>query len=179
MTSRLAILAVLIPLGCDRPASEPPAEPARSAPVKVKVIIVSPDGSTKEAATEIASHHLLGSYRLGDGTGYNLHLELKDSQRFECTWTGCLGVYGTSSGQWVLESDGPNLAVEQADGMLEDRPLGRLRVVSLQSHYLLLQERDGDWFAEHGPDTFRCFHQETARKVLEQQWLRRIREASK
>jgi hypothetical protein len=143
------------------------------------VITVSPDGSTKVEPEEIVVHRFVGSYRLGDGTGYNLVLELKEDQRFECTWVGCLGVYGRSSGQWGVESDGPRLATEQSDGMLKNRPLGQLRVIGLQGHYLLLQEKDRDWFAKHGPDTFCCFHQDAARKAVEQQWRRWIERASK
>jgi hypothetical protein len=132
-----------------------------------------------EAAEEVAPEQFLGSYSQGDGAGYNLYLELKDGKQFECEWRGCLGVYGTASGRWVVERDGLNLATEQSDGMFTIRPLGQLRVVSLQGHYLFFQEKDRDWFTEYGPDTFRCFHQENARTVLQRHWLQRLKARAK
>jgi hypothetical protein len=144
----------------------------------VTVTTVAPDGSTKEATEELLAKQFLGSYYLGDGTGYSLDLELTEGQRFLCTWRGCLGVYGTSLGRWTVKTGGLQLTAHQSDGMLEDRPLGPLRVISLQGHLLLLQERDRDWFAKHGADTYCCFHKKEARDALLEHWRRVLERAA-
>ena len=71
------------------------------------------------------------------------------------------------------------LTTHKSDDMLKDRPIDRLRVIVLDLHYLLLQERDLDWFKEHGPDTFACFHQKSARQAIQDRWLRELKRESK
>jgi hypothetical protein len=58
--------------------------------------------------------------------------------------------------------------------LLKEQPIERLRVISLRNNYLLLEERRTDWFKEHGPDTFFCFHQSAARKALDDLWHKQL-----
>jgi hypothetical protein len=113
---------------------------------QTKVIVVAPDGSKKEGVDAVKAKELVGEYYCGDGYGYNLDLILKEGGRFKCTWSGCLGVYGRSSGGWSVDREGVKLAPESADGTLKDRPLARLRVVRFREHYLLLQDKNRGWF---------------------------------
>jgi hypothetical protein len=130
-------------------------------------MVVQPNGSTKDVAEPIRTGQLVGDYSAGGGTGYNLDLRLKEGGRFECTWHGCLGVYGTTAGAWSLGEAGLKFIPEKADGMFKNQPLGTLRVISHQQHYILVQERDLDLLKKYGPSTFVCLHQRAARKSLE------------
>ena len=147
----------------------------QSLSAKTRVTAVSDEGSTSDVHQEIKASQLLGDYDLGDGLGYNLSLSLKDGGKFECQWTGCLGVYGACSGTWSIRETGLKLLPDKANGMLKNRPMDGLRIVSFQQNYLLLQESDADWFKRNGPDTFCSFHQTSARKSLED-FQRRQRE---
>jgi hypothetical protein len=161
----LALLATVVLLGC----SPPDSRNVGAIATDINVIAVSADGSTVEETRSIASQRFVGSYRVGDGLGYNLHLELKDARQFECKWHGCLGEYGAASGRWSAEGDGLKLVTERSSGMMKERPLGVLRVIALQESYLLLQAQDRGWFDEWGPDHYCCFHQESASEDLQQQ----------
>jgi hypothetical protein len=176
MSIRRALLTAGVTFTCLGIPLLPYAAPALP---KVRVTVVSPDGSTKEVQEEVTAGQLVGDYSLGDGLGYNLNLVLKEGGNFECTWTGCLGVYGTARGQWAMQEDGLKLSPQMSEGILKDQPLDRLRLLSFQQNYLLVQQRDFDWFKQHGPDTRCCFHQPAARKALEQLKRRRIEEAVK
>jgi len=132
----------------------------------MRVTVVPRDGPTTETIRDVQAKDLVGEYRLGDGLGYNLHLVLKGNGAFECKWTGCLGVYGTSSGGWTLQEAGLALTTHRSDGMLKDQPIEWLRGVVFDGQYLLLQKRDLDKFKEYGPVTFHCFHQKAVRQAL-------------
>jgi hypothetical protein len=144
-------------------------------PVRVRLIVVSSAGWTEESVEEIMVSKLIGDYRLGDGLGYNLHLVLKTDGRFACTWRGCLGVYGSATGTWAIQAAGIKLSSQMREGKLKELALDRLRVISFSGHYLLLREEDRDWFKEHGPDRFLCFHREEAREPLEQRWREQVK----
>jgi hypothetical protein len=143
---------------------------AEPAPVKVRVTAVSSDGSSKQVIEELVPTKFVGEYSQGDGLGCNLTLVLKQGGTFDCTWNGCLGQYGKSSGKWAVQADGLKLTALNAERMLKEQPVECLRVISLQNNYLLLEERHKDWFKDHGPDTFFCFHQAAARKALDDLW---------
>jgi hypothetical protein len=78
-----------------------------------------------------------------------------------------------------VDREGLKLASRTAEGMLKGEPLGHLRIIRLGEHYLLLPNRDRDWFEKNGPDTFRCLHKEAARVALEEAWMRSFRETAK
>lgn len=50
------------------------------------------------------SREITGEYYLGDGLGVNCSLTLVEG-RFNFKWTGCLGVYDSNTGTWVLQGD--------------------------------------------------------------------------
>jgi hypothetical protein len=142
--------------------------------VQTKVILVAPDGSRKEAVEGIKSKELVGDYKCGDGLGYNLQLILKEGGRFDCIWRGCLGEYGKSTGEWTIDQQGLKLASASAEGMLKEKPLGRLYVVRFREHFLLLPVGDLDWFDKNGPDRLCCLHKQAARDALEKERRRRL-----
>src|SRR5882762_1381233 len=76
---------------------------------KVRLTVVSADGSKKEVRDDIQARKLAGDYCVGDGLGYNLSLSLKEGGKYECTWNGCLGVYGKSTGTWAIDEAGLKL----------------------------------------------------------------------
>jgi hypothetical protein len=92
-------------------------------------------------------------------------LNLKDGGKFESTWVGCLGVYGRASGAWSLQEDGLKLVAQKSEGMLEGRPIDRLRIFSLKGNYLLLQERDLNWYKNFGLNGC-IFFQDAAREAV-------------
>jgi hypothetical protein len=143
---------------------------------QIKVIVVAPDGSRKESLEGIKSKELTGDYRCGDGLSYNLQLTLKEGGRFDCTWRGCLGEYGKSTGEWTIDQQGLKLASASAEGMLKEKPLGRLYVIRFREHFLLLPDSDRDWFEKNGPDRFFSLHKQAARDNLEKEQRRRFEE---
>ena len=179
MTRCLLVSACLVAIGCSSQAPVRPQQSLNPNAVRTRLIVVSPDGSTNDAAQELKAAALVGEYRVGDGLGFNLRLIFKDDATFECTWTGCLGESGRSSGEWFIGEGGLNLNVAKADGMLEKQQLNHLQIVSFQNHYLLLKTEDRGWFDKHGPDTLCCFHQEGARQSLDNERMRRIKASAK
>lgn len=162
-----------------RPVADARIDPP---PRDVRVTVVSVDGTTSDVRERVSHRHLLGRYGRGDSLGYNLCLSLKDGGRFDCTWAGCVGLYGTCSGTWAIQESGLTLTSQRACGMFEHSPLDNLRILSVRDHYLLMQLRDEDWFAKHGADTYACFHRQEARKALEDhmrnQWNHRGRQTN-
>jgi hypothetical protein len=179
MSYRLAALATLAALASLGLGPISPPGPPKSELVKVRVSVVSPDRTMREEVRQVRAAQLLGNYYQGDGLGINLSLGLRDGAKFDCTWHGCLGVYGKASGTWSLGDSGVQINTRESEGMLKHKPLNRLRVVAWQGHYLLVQERDLDSLKQRGPDSSFCFHQEAARKAFEDEWRRRINEAIK
>ncbi len=82
---------------------------------------------------------LVGDYFEGDGMGYNLHLVLKADGKFNATWNGCLGEYGRATGEWSVRKEGMKLLTRTCEGLLKDKPLNVLQIVSWRGHYLLVE----------------------------------------
>jgi hypothetical protein len=149
-------------------SSEPGGEDVRLP--EVGVIAVAEDATQIEVKEAVDPARLAGRYYVGDGTGYNLDLNLGADGTFDCTWRGCLGVYGTSAGTWALGPDGVTVTAVRSDGMLQEKPLDRLRVATFQGHYLLVRESYLDLFEKWGPTRGSCLHQEAAGAVIDLQW---------
>jgi hypothetical protein len=163
------------PVTPSAPANGPPA--VETAVVcETAVTVFSLDGTTRVEARLLAPSRLAGEYYVGDGAGYNLHLDLKAGGQYECTWTGCLGVYGTASGTWSVNNLGLSLSAARSEGLLRERPLDRLGIVAFGGHYLLLQEDFRDLFQKWGPGPGVCFHKGEARKFLNDEFWRRALE---
>ena len=104
---------------------------------------------------------LVGTYYRGDGKGYNLELTLESSRQFHCRWTGCLGLYGTSTGTWRVDDNQIQMSTLTANGMMEDNPIGTLTVSTDMGKTILVQNDDREFFDEHGPSRYSCFHSTT------------------
>jgi hypothetical protein len=148
----------------------------QSSTSQTKVIVVAPNSARKESIQEVKAKVLIGEYKCGDGLGYNLRLILKEQGRFDCTWRGCLGEYGKSAGEWVVDRAGVKLIPASSEGLLKEKPLGRLHLIRFGEHYLLLPKDDYDWFEKNGPDTLCCLHKQAARDALEKERRRRFEE---
>lgn len=103
----------------------------------------------------------VGTYYRGDGTGFNLTLTLKSNGHFDCRWTGCLGVYGTSTGTWKVEGDEIQMSTLTAKGMMEDKPIGTLTITTNLGNTFLVQNNDREFYDEHGPSRYSCFQVST------------------
>jgi hypothetical protein len=149
------LLVVILVPACapnDPPTSlDPPESGAQEPTTLTRVLAIADDGGRTETQAPVPRSRLVGRYFTGDGTGFNLKLDLRADGSFDLTWTGCLGVYGTASGTWALDPDGVSTTTAKADGLLATRPLDRLRVANLGGHYLLVQESSRDLFDEFGP----------------------------
>jgi hypothetical protein len=92
---------------------------------------------------------LVADYYSGDGLGYNLSLSLDNDASFKCTWTGCLGVYGTASGWWYREDDRVRFVTREATEML----VGYLKsadIVPGGQHAALVLPQMRDFYDKHG-----------------------------
>jgi len=99
---------------------------------------------------------LFGGYYRGDGTGYNVTLILNPDRSYSAIWRGCLGKYGTSSGEWSLEDGRVLLRPTEEAGMLQ----GHLRqlLVGYKSGVLfLIPYPIEDYFQRYGPDRYSAF----------------------
>ena len=123
----------------------------------------SQNDTTTSDANQIGENErqLIGTYYRGDGTGYNLALTLKSTGQFNCRWTGCLGVYGSSTGTWKVDGDEIQISTLTAKGMMEDKPIGTLKVSTNLGKTILIQNNDREFFDEHGPSRYSCFQATT------------------
>jgi hypothetical protein len=71
---------------------------------------------------------LVGHYYDGDRLTANRNLTLKADGTFYCTWTGCLGDYGSTQGNWGRVGNTVHLVATELDGMFKQKPLGNLIV---------------------------------------------------
>jgi hypothetical protein len=149
-----------------------------NASAKTTVLVYSRGVPLTEKVREIDTAVLAGEYYVGDGTGYNLHLMLKKDQKFECTWMGCLGVYGRASGDWSVDDKGVILSPVTSEGMLKARPLGRVQIVTCRDRYLLVQEGDRRLFDRCGPARFSCLHRAENEKLVDDEYSAHVKELS-
>lgn len=99
---------------------------------------------------------LNGDYYQGDGLGYNLHLTLENDGTFTCQWTGCLGDYGSTSGEW--SRSGRHITVNPTDssGMFKDTPLGNMTILKRDGGRRLIRDADANLLATD-PDMLSFF----------------------
>jgi hypothetical protein len=79
-------------------------------------------------ANSFADPMLVGRYYDGDGLGVNLNLSLRGDGTYSCSWTGCLGDYGSTQGNWGRLGDTIHISPTKLDGMFKRKPLGNLQV---------------------------------------------------
>jgi hypothetical protein len=179
---RIAILAVPILIGrCD--AGTPPSateavgpidwakvRPADVPPGQTAVLVLGEDGSRSARFERIDPSRLAGDYYSGDGLGYNLYLTIKESGRYQCSWSGCLGTYGRCSGRWSAAAMTLILTTDKSEGVFESKPLGPLSplmVIALGDHYMLVEKGHREFFDECGPSNYACLHQEKDSAALD------------
>ena len=154
----LSSLVFLVPLSSCAPA--PFAEPADT-PAATSYDAL-PDVSVPDLVVPSDLH---GQYYAGDGLGYNLGLSLNPNGSYECTWHGCLGLYGSADGSWSLEGANLVLTPRSETDMLVGY-LVTLDIVSYMGHLLLVTEHDRDFFLKHGPSTYSALHRSEAQDLL-------------
>ena len=155
-----AVSSVLLVIGCT--ARTEPAAAVVTTPEVTDATdatdIAAPPGETVEM--QMATSSLVGKYYRGDGLGFNLHLTLKRKGTFECTWTGCLGVYGKCSGTWTLKENEIHIQTKTADGMFDRSPLGSFQVTQREGKTIFIDSSDKEFFEKWGPSRYACFHRE-------------------
>src|SRR6516164_2031205 len=175
MKISLGLFVGLVLLPCEKPIS-PTAQATNDHPaIRTRVIVLCLDRSQREEVKELSLEPLTGEYSVGEGLGFSLHLALKEKGKFDCTSTGCLGVYGTRSGTWSLDGTGIKLITKSSKDRLKERPLEHLRVVSFQKHYLLVRDEDMERLNELRLRGW-CFHKKAARAILDEEYTRRFKE---
>lgn len=104
-----------------------------------------PQGATVDA-------NLVGNYYLGDGLGVNQILTLKSNGEFHCNWTGCLGDYGSTAGNWRRDGDTIYVAASTATDMFLGAPLENMKLVMHNEQPHLIPLDWLDFVGEHGDD---------------------------
>lgn len=122
---KFLLITVFILAGCDR-------EPAIPTPNVGKI-----------------DQSLVGNYHQGAGLGTNLSLTLESNGKFECSWRGCLGHYGSTKGVWRRDGEMIAISTSTSDGMFESSPLTNLQITIFEDASYLLQESDCEFMNEH------------------------------
>lgn len=99
----------------------------------------------------------VGSYYCGDGLGVNQVLDLKPDGRFSCSWHGCLGDYGHTSGAWGRKDQHLYFAIHEASGMFRTSPMQEMRIVVKNDRRFFLPKRFEDSVSKHGDDVIPIF----------------------
>ena len=102
---------------------------------------------------------LAGNYYRGDGTGYNIYLDLLSCGRYDAQWHGCLGVYGTARGTWTMVNDRVVLSPVKETDMMKGH-LRELHVVKLESQTVLVPDLHDDYYQKYGPDAYAAFYRQ-------------------
>jgi hypothetical protein len=148
--SILVSASIFLSLATRLATNIPPS--AKPGPMLTAVLVYSAASPLNERQEKVEPRHLYGEYYAGNGLDYNLNLSLDARGRFNCTWRGCLGVYGTATGEWTIDGSGIKTVTKNSTGMLKYHPLGRLVIVAFRGRYLLFQKDDQNllqkWEAE-------------------------------
>jgi hypothetical protein len=77
---------------------------------------------------------------------------------YAARWDGCLGEYGSAKGTWVYTAGQVVFTPRAERGQMVGH-LRQLTAVRYKDKALLVPGgRDGDFFVDHGPSNFSCFH---------------------
>ncbi len=82
-----------------------------------------------------------GNFYRGDGTGYNVNLNLKPDGTYTGQWRGCLGVYGTAFGKWSIKGQQIVLKPAKETDMMKGH-LRSLDIIREQKKIFLLPTAD-------------------------------------
>jgi hypothetical protein len=102
---------------------------------------------------------LAGSYYRGDGTGYNVNINLAANGTYKAVWHGCLGVYGTASGNWSVDGARIVLSPSSETDMLKGH-LRELHIVKHNGQIVFVPDLHDDYYQKHGPDRYSAFHKQ-------------------
>ncbi|MFO0941408.1 MAG: hypothetical protein U0930_11635 [Pirellulales bacterium] len=107
--------------------------------------------------TALIDQSFVGSYYCGDGLGFNQVLDLNTDGTFNCSWHGCLGDYGSTTGIWGRKEQHVYLATRTASGMFETSPLSDLGIVTKNEQRYLLPKEFEDTIKKHGDEMIPVF----------------------
>lgn len=121
------------------------------------IALLSGCQNQQRSRTDLATlQPLAGSYYRGDGTGYNIYLDLRPDGAYDAKWKGCLGVYGTARGHWTVEGELVLLSPTKETNKMKGH-LKRLDLVKQEGHLILLPSDDRDFYDKHGASRYSCF----------------------
>jgi hypothetical protein len=134
--------------------------------VQTNVLSFAGNGKLARNLQKVDCSCFIGEFVVGDGLGYNLRLVLGPNRQFNCTWTGCLGVYGTASGKWTVNEVGLQLFAKKSEPMLKSWLPSLLHIVAIENQYLLVPDKDRQSFETSGPSHFYCLHKKESAELL-------------
>jgi hypothetical protein len=110
------------------------------------------------SASPTDARMLAGHYYRGDGTGYNIELNLKSNGTYSAEWHGCLGTYGKAAGVWNLAGTQVVFVASKETDMMRGH-LKRLEVLKFQGHWILLPTKrdDREFYDKWGVSAYSCF----------------------
>jgi hypothetical protein len=112
---------------------------------------------SQQTRTDLAAlRPFAGSYYRGDGSGYNINLDLWPDGSYDARWRGCLGVYGTARGQWLVDGEHIVLSPKKETDMMTGH-LKRLDSARHEGRLILLPSDDREFYDKHGASRYSCF----------------------
>jgi hypothetical protein len=115
----------------------------------------------KQASPPLRSDgSVVGSYYRGDGTGYNIYLDLLTNGTYAAKWRGCLGEYGTARGTWTTGDGKVVLSPLEEMDMLKGH-LRELHIVQIGGQTVLVPDLRDDYYRKYGADGYAAFHRQT------------------
>ncbi len=106
---------------------------------------------------------LAGSYYCGDGTGYNLTLNLKDDGTYTAEWRGCLGKYGEASGAWKLADKRIELTPAEEKEMMKGH-LRSLDILKYKGAWIFVNSAKRDFYDQYGVSRYSAFQKQEKKK---------------
>ena len=103
---------------------------------------------------------LIGSYYRGDGTGYNVYLDLLANGTYTAKLFGCLGEYGTARGTWTTADDRIVLSPSDETDMMKGH-LRELHIVKHKGQTVFVPDLRDDYYRKYGADECAAFHRQT------------------
>lgn len=102
---------------------------------------------------------LAGSYYRGDGTGYNIYLNLAASGAYKAEWYGCLGAYGTASGSWSIDGERIVLSPSSETDMMKGH-MRELHIVRYDGQFVFVPDLHDDYYQKYGPNRLSAFYRQ-------------------
>ena len=126
----------------------------------VVAMLISVGCASPQTRTQLTTlRPFAGNYFRGDGTCYNISLDLRPDGSYGAQWSGCLGIYGTARGKWSIDGDQILLSPRKETDMMKGH-LTRLDISKYQGGVILIPTDDREFYDEHGPSRMRTIHSE-------------------